>query len=141
MGQSWPRAPGAARRRPVCRRTSPQVAFLRGQFLLSQFFFRPRAFPQQISSTRILVSGIASEEVNPRQCNSIKLEAFLNTIPAIPFLLPFLYANQYSNFFILSIFLIKLFPQTEKAMAPHSSILAWKIPWKEEPGGLQSMGS
>ena len=30
---------------------------------------------------------------------------------------------------------------TEKAMAPHSSTLAWKIPWMEEPGGLQSMGS
>ena len=30
---------------------------------------------------------------------------------------------------------------TEKAMAPHSSALAWKIPWTEEPGGLQSMGS
>ena len=29
---------------------------------------------------------------------------------------------------------------TEKAMAPHSSTLAWKIPWMEEPGGLQSMG-
>ena len=29
----------------------------------------------------------------------------------------------------------------EKAMAPHSSSLAWKIPWMEEPGGLQSMGS
>ena len=29
----------------------------------------------------------------------------------------------------------------EKAMAPHSSTLAWKIPWMEEPGGLQSMGS
>ena len=29
----------------------------------------------------------------------------------------------------------------EKAMAPHSSTLAWKIPWAEEPGGLQSMGS
>ena len=28
----------------------------------------------------------------------------------------------------------------EKAMAPHSSTLAWKIPWVEEPGGLQSMG-
>ena len=28
----------------------------------------------------------------------------------------------------------------EKAMAPHSSTLAWKIPWTEEPGGLQSMG-
>jgi len=30
---------------------------------------------------------------------------------------------------------------TEKAMAPHSSTLAWKIPWMEEPGRLQSMGS
>ena len=27
----------------------------------------------------------------------------------------------------------------EKGMAPHSSILAWRIPWTEEPGGLQSM--
>ena len=27
----------------------------------------------------------------------------------------------------------------EKEMAPHSSILAWKIPWTEEPGSLQSM--
>ena len=26
-------------------------------------------------------------------------------------------------------------------MAPHSSTLAWKIPWTEEPGSLQSMGS
>ena len=30
---------------------------------------------------------------------------------------------------------------TEKAMAPHSSTLAWKIPWREEPGRWQSMGS
>ena len=29
----------------------------------------------------------------------------------------------------------------EKAMATHSSVLAWRIPWTEEPGGLQSMGS
>ena len=29
----------------------------------------------------------------------------------------------------------------EKAMAPHSSTFAWKIPWMEEPGRLQSMGS
>ena len=29
----------------------------------------------------------------------------------------------------------------QKAMAPHSSTLAWKIPWTEEPSGLQSMGS
>ena len=30
---------------------------------------------------------------------------------------------------------------SEKAMAPHSSTLAWKIPWTEEPGRLQSLGS
>ena len=29
----------------------------------------------------------------------------------------------------------------EEGMATHSRILAWKIPWTEEPGGLQSMGS
>ena len=29
----------------------------------------------------------------------------------------------------------------EKEMATHSSTLAWRIPWTEEPGGLQSMGS
>ena len=29
----------------------------------------------------------------------------------------------------------------EKKMTTHSSILAWRIPWPEEPGGLQSMGS
>ena len=29
----------------------------------------------------------------------------------------------------------------EEEMATHSSILAWKMPWTEEPGGLQSMGS
>ena len=31
--------------------------------------------------------------------------------------------------------------EVEKAMATHSSTLAWKIPWMEEPGRLQSMGS
>ena len=29
----------------------------------------------------------------------------------------------------------------EKVMAPHSSTLAWRVPWTEEPGGLQSIGS
>ena len=31
--------------------------------------------------------------------------------------------------------------ESEKAMATHSSTLAWRIPWMEEPGRLQSMGS
>ena len=34
-----------------------------------------------------------------------------------------------------------ILPLAEKAMAPHSSTLAWKIPWTEEPGRLLSMGS
>ena len=42
--------------------------------------------------------------------------------------------KDYLNKYLSSVFL-------EKAMAPHSSTLAWKIPWTEEPGGLQSMGS
>ena len=33
------------------------------------------------------------------------------------------------------------FHALKKATAPHSSTLAWKIPWTEEPGRLQSMGS
>ena len=39
------------------------------------------------------------------------------------------------------VFLSKTTSVPEKAMAPHSSILAWKIPWMEEPGRLQLMGS
>ena len=33
------------------------------------------------------------------------------------------------------------FDPLEEGMATHSSILAWRIPWTEEPGGLQSIGS
>ena len=36
---------------------------------------------------------------------------------------------------------VHLVKAMEKAMAPHSSILAWKIPWTEDPGGPRSMGS
>ena len=38
-------------------------------------------------------------------------------------------------------FLLKKLSNLGKEMATHSSILAWRIPWTEEPGGLQSMGS
>ena len=34
-----------------------------------------------------------------------------------------------------------MYTKMEKGMAMYSSILAWRIPWTEEPGGLQSMGS
>ena len=46
----------------------------------------------------------------------------------------FLQKPRICNFKCLEVF-------SEKAMAPHSSTLAWKIPWMEEPGELQSMGS
>ena len=42
---------------------------------------------------------------------------------------------------VVALICIFLVNDTEKAMAPHSSTLAWKIPWMEEPGRLQSMGS
>ena len=41
----------------------------------------------------------------------------------------------------ISAFIAKSLSEVEKVMAPHSSTFAWKIPWMEEPGGLQSMGS
>ena len=49
-------------------------------------------------------------------------------------------------FFLVEVYLLtKLCDMVEstleKAMAPHSSTVAWKIPWTEEPGRLQSMGS
>ena len=46
-----------------------------------------------------------------------------------------------NNIFGRKIDSIFLCLKLEKAMAPHSSTLAWKIPWTKEPGGLQSMGS
>ena len=47
------------------------------------------------------------------------------------------------NNFRFNVKVIKIVPiyLLEKAMAPLSSTLAWKIPWTEEPGRLQSMGS
>ena len=44
-----------------------------------------------------------------------------------------------SNVWMIQFFHILI--NLEKAMAPHSSTLVWKIPWMEEPGRLQSMGS
>ena len=52
------------------------------------------------------------------------------------------FANHISDMGLVAIIykeLLKL--KTEQTMATHSSTLAWKIPWMEEPDGLQSMGS
>ena len=56
--------------------------------------------------------------------------------------------NYMHNYFSHSSLFLEMFSllapkalSTEKAMAPDTSTLAWKIPWTEEPGRLQSMGS
>ena len=50
-------------------------------------------------------------------------------------------ANRASGEVLVWGFTLEYKAPAEKAMAPHSSPVAWKIPWMEEPGGLQSMGS
>ena len=54
-----------------------------------------------------------------------------------------LHQNLVENLAVSSLLCVHLFSTyhlQEKAMATHSSTLAWRIPWMEEPGGLQSMG-
>ena len=48
--------------------------------------------------------------------------------------------EKFNNFLIITQLSHYKCPVIEKAMAPHSSTLAWKIPWMEEPGRLKSMG-
>ena len=57
-------------------------------------------------------------------------------------LLPFFF-NLVENFIynVVLVFAVQQCESVEKAMAPHSSTLDWKIPWTEEPGGPPSMGS
>ena len=65
-------------------------------------------------------------------------------IKSAKFLLPhFAFQLRFNNYILQQkILLFKSFKIfMEKAMATHSSTLAWKIPWREEPGRLQSMGS
>ena len=56
-------------------------------------------------------------------------------------ILIFIFAeNTYSIYAHTMLIKTPLLHQKEKAMAPHSSTLAWKIPWMEKPVGMQSMG-
>ena len=48
--------------------------------------------------------------------------------------------EKFNNFLLITQLSHYQGPVMEKAMAPHSSTLAWKIPWMEEPGRLKSMG-
>ena len=57
------------------------------------------------------------------------------------FLLSIIVSDLTFRFLIHFEFIFVYGVRAEKAMAPHSSTLAWKIPWMKEPGRLQSMGS
>ena len=75
----------------------------------------------------------------PSQMDTSKLESFvLTTIPQFTIAAIF-HTWTFCLFFFFSN--ISFCIGVEKVMAPHSSTLAWKIPWTEEPGRLQSMGS
>ena len=67
------------------------------------------------------------------------IEAVLNFLPVRKSGTHFLASTNVSWLFFF--FYVLLSIPAEKAMAPHSSTLAWKIPWMEKSGELQSMGS
>ena len=85
--------------------------------------------------------------------SSLTTSCFISVCPGVLFeyllslllIFTLVFEFQPLSFLIWIIYglLIRVFPggPTEKAMATHSSTLAWKIPWTEEPGRLQSMGS
>ena len=57
-------------------------------------------------------------------------------------IISFMYIQKLQKKIMNTAILVRVVPfLVEKAMALHSSTLAWKIPWTEEPGRLQSMGS
>ena len=81
----------------------------------------------------VLVSGI--HQSNQLYIYELFSFRFFNSLLALIVILNFL------DIWYISLYLHKSNKSQDKAMAPHSSTLAGKIPWTEEPGGLPSMGS
>ena len=73
-------------------------------------------YPSTLSGCTLTNAIITSLWIGPTSDSLASLAFFLNSYPAFPL--------------VCGIFL----PESEKAMAPYSSTLAWKIPWMEEPG-------
>ena len=82
---------------------------------------------------RIILEHCLQVAFKRESCPSL-YQIFLNRPVYLEVL--FCFVDYPELFFHLFFFFFKL-----EAMAPHSSTLAWKIPWMEEPGGLRSMGS
>ena len=78
----------------------------------------------------------------PRPCSPLQCASLLDTAPHLPW--ASLVAQRVKNLPAMWETQVQFLGQEdplEKGVATHSSILAWKIPQTEEPGGLQSMGS
>ena len=81
------------------------------------------------------------------RCNLFKIDSPLNiflSYYSLPILGTFLVAQMVKHLSTMQETQVRSLGQEdllEKEMATHSSTLAWKIPWTQEPGGLQSMGS
>ena len=69
----------------------------------------------------------------------LKLYRYSSMILVEKAMVPHAFSNAMS-IILYQLYIIIAMP-SEKTMAPHSGTLAWKIPWTEEPGRLQSMGS
>ena len=95
------------------------------------FYLSPPRIPRVLSETKSYESvGVPSCKL--RGCFDFR-EEWRFRFSVFSLSENYFYIFVGSKYFLIS--------SVEKAMAPHSSTLAWKIPWTEEPGRLQSMGS
>ena len=81
--------------------------------------------------------GVAESDTTERMNNNLQIIYLIRVYNSKYILCAFflyMHENQRSKNMVLK-------HDREKAMAPHSSTVAQKIPWMEEPGGLQAMGS
>ena len=115
-GLSFPSSRGS------CPPMSPVPSALTGKFFTIEPPGKPAYFSVQFSRVRLFeTSWIAAHQAS---------------LPIFRW-----HLLSWPHYLLLLLSSISLSLSLSKAMAPHSSTLAWKIPWMEEPGGLQSMGS
>ena len=97
---------------------------------------------QRIGHDLVLSTSVYRDIIKfQRQLTGLDSNIHKTAIIIFPFTVSLIFTkvnHSKTNLFVLNLAWSFI---SEKAMAPHSSTLAWKIPWTEEPGGLQSMGS
>ena len=102
--------------------------------------FKPELCPHNIDLREFWVISLRSICRNTAIFSFMLTMMLARTGVGCRFLLHGMFPTQKSNPHLQSLLLSLLGKILEKEMATHSIILAWKTPWREEPGGLQSMG-